>query len=139
MASRVRDDWVVWDGLVKASSKLGKTDAIPDITEKDDWRIKRLQMMAKVQASVLSETETDVNAKSEKTLQSAKDFFNEWQTYPFCYGDIKEFMDELPAETQQDFLKHVSDSSMKLTNPETKKSAKVSKLSLLDGCETDAC
>ncbi|THX39673.1 hypothetical protein D6D10_04100 [Aureobasidium pullulans] len=125
---RVRDDWVVWDGLVKASSKLGKTDAIPDITEKDDWRIKRLQMMAKVQASVLSETETDANAKSEKTLQSAKDFFNEWQTYPFCYGDIKEFMDELPAETQQDFLKHVSDSSMKLTNPETKKSAKASDL-----------
>ncbi|KAI4735726.1 hypothetical protein E4T50_13757 [Aureobasidium sp. EXF-12298] len=126
--SRVRDDWVVWDGLVKAASKLGKEDAIPAINEKDDWRIKRLQMMAKVQATVLSEAETDASARSQKTLQSAKEFFTEWQSYPFCYGDIKEFVDGLSNEAQQDFLKHASELSLKLTSADAKKSAKLSDL-----------
>lgn len=125
MNGRVRDDWVVWNGLVKAASKLRKEDAIPSINERDDWRIKRLQMMAKVQATVLSEAETDAGIKSQKTLQSAKEFFTEWQSYPFCYGDIKEFVDCLSNEAQQDFLKHVSESSLKLSSPDDKKSAKV--------------
>lgn len=81
--------------------------------------------MAKVQATVLSETETDASAKSQNTLQAAKEFFTEWQSYPFCYGDIKEFVDGLSNEAQQDFLKHVSESSLKLTSPSAKKSAKV--------------
>lgn len=117
---------------MKSASKLGKEDAIPAISDKDDWRIKRLQMMAKVQATFLSEAETDAGAKSQKTLQSAKEFFTEWQSYPFCYGDIKEFVDGLSTEAQQDFLKHVSESSLKLTSPDAKKSAKVRNIVPLD-------
>jgi hypothetical protein len=82
-------------------------------------------MMAKVQATVLSEAETDASARSQKTLQSAKEFFTEWQSYPFCYGDIKEFVDGLSNEAQQDFLKHASELSLKLTSADAKKSAKV--------------
>lgn len=82
-------------------------------------------MMSKVQATVLSEAETDASAKSQKTLQAAKDFFTEWQSYPFCYGDIKEFVDGLLNEHQQDYLKHVSESSLKLTKLDANKSAKV--------------
>ncbi|KAI5196967.1 hypothetical protein E4T38_08217 [Aureobasidium subglaciale] len=126
---KVRDDWVVWDGLVRAAAKLGKPDVTPAVTEKDDWRIKRLQMMANVQATVLSEAETDTRTKSQETLQSAKEFFTEWQSYPFCYGDIREFVDDLPSEAQQEFLDHVSQTSMKLTNSDAaKKSTKASDL-----------
>lgn len=128
--SRVRDDWVIWDGLVKASSKLGKKDAIPSIdAEKDDWRIKRLHMMASLQATVLSEQDAEFGAKLQNTLQSAKDFFSEWQTYPFCYSDIKDFVDELPSEAQADFLKHVSKTAKKLSKPDTNEKAKASNFS----------
>jgi hypothetical protein len=110
---------------VRAASKLGKADAVPAVTEKDDWRIKRLQMLARILATVLSEAETDADAKSQNTLKSATEFFTEWQSYPFCYGDVKEFVDGLPSGAQKAFLKHVSESSLKLTNPDAKKSAKV--------------
>jgi hypothetical protein len=110
---------------VRAASKLGKADAVPPVTDKDDWRIKRLQMLARILATVLSEADTDADAKSQNTLKSATEFFTKWQSYPFCYGDIKEFVDGLPSGAQKDFLKHVSESSLKLTNPDAKKSAKV--------------
>ena len=110
---------------MRAVSKLGKEYAVPAVTEKDDWRIKRLQMLARLQATVLSEAETDADAKSQQTLKSTSDFFTEWQSYPFCYGDIKEYVDALSSEAQKDFLKHVSKSSLRLSDPDAKKSAKV--------------
>jgi hypothetical protein len=110
---------------VRAASKLGKADAVPAVTEKDDWRIKRLQMLARILATVLSEAETDADAKSQNTLKSATEFFAEWQSYPFCYDDIREFVDGLLSGDQKAFLEHVSESSLKLTNPDAKKSAKV--------------
>jgi hypothetical protein len=110
---------------VRAASKLGKEDAVPAVSEKDDWRIKRLQMLARLQATVLSEAETDAEAKSQKILKSANDFFTEWHSYPFCYGDIKGYVDGLSSKAQKDFLDHVVESSLKLTNPDAKKSAKV--------------
>jgi hypothetical protein len=110
---------------VRAASKLGKDDVVPAVSEKDDWRIKRLQMLARLQATILSEAETDADAKSQKTLKSATEFFTEWQSYPFCYGDIKEYVDGLSSEAQEDFLRHVSESSLKLSNHDAKKSEKV--------------
>ena len=110
---------------MRAASKLGKEDAVPAVSEKDDWRIKRLQMLARLQATFLSEAETDADARSLETLKSANEFFTEWQSYPFCYGDIKEYADALSSESQKDFLKHVSESSLKLSDPDSEKSAKV--------------
>jgi hypothetical protein len=116
---------MVWDGLVKASAKLGKSDSILSInTEKDDWRIKRLHMMAKLQATVLSEADGDADARSQDTLQSAKDFFTKWQTYPFCYDDIKDFVDNLSSTAQAEFSQHVSASPIRLTNPGEKQTIK---------------
>lgn len=112
---------------MKASSKLGKTDAVPKFSAEkgDDWRIKRLQMIASLQATSLAEKEAAEGAKLQKTTQSAKDFFTEWQTYPFCYGDIKDFVDELPSDAQTDFLEHISSTSKKLSKPATNEKAKV--------------
>ena len=81
----------------------------------DDSRIKRLQMIASLQATFLSEKRAENGAKFEKTLQAATGYFTEWQAYPFCYGDIKDFVEGLPAEAQADFRKHVSESSKKLS------------------------
>lgn len=110
---------------MRAASKLGKDDAVPAVSEKDDWRIKRLQMLARLQATVLSEAKTDAGANLQKTLKSAIEFFTEWQSYPFCYGDIKEYVDSLSSESQKNFLENVSESSLKLSDPDAKKSAKV--------------
>jgi hypothetical protein len=110
---------------VRAASKLGKEDAVPAVTEKDDWRIKRLQMLARIQATVLSNAETDAGAKSQITLKSVNEFFTQWQSYPFCYGDIKAYVDGLPSAAQKDLLKHVSASSLKLTNTDSEQSVKV--------------
>ena len=82
-------------------------------------------MLARIQATVLSEAETNADIKSQKTLESAKEFFTQWQSYPFCYGDIKEYVDGVPSEAQKDFLKYVSKSSLKLTNSDATKSVKV--------------
>jgi hypothetical protein len=110
---------------VRAASKLDKEDAVPAVTEKDDWRIKRLQMLARIQATVLSNAETDAVAKSQMTLKSVNNFFTQWQSYPFCYGDIKAYVDGLPSGAQKDFLEHVSASSLKLTDTDSEKSVKV--------------
>jgi hypothetical protein len=117
---------------VSAASKLGKQDVVPATTEKDDWRIKRLQMLARIQATVLSEAETDSDAKSQKTLKSANEFFTQWQSYPFCYGDLKEYVDGLPSQAQKDFLQHVSTTSLKLANTDSEKSVKVGHLRLIE-------
>lgn len=82
-------------------------------------------MLARIQATVLSEAEADSDFKSQKTLKSLNEFFTQWQSYPFCYGDLKEHVDGLPSQAQKDFLEHVSTTSLKLANTDSGKSVKV--------------
>lgn len=99
---------------MRASAELQKSTGVPSYnTEKGDGsRIKRLQMIAGLQAIFLGEEGKD---SFEGTLKSAKDFFSQWQTYPFCYGDIKDFVEKLPANAQADFLEHLAQSSKRMS------------------------
>lgn len=83
-------------------------------------------MMAALQETLVLEKETSNDASMHKTLDSAKNYFDTWQTYPFCYNDILDVVNELSSEAQTDFLQHVQANSATLTEPDTGSKLKAS-------------
>lgn len=119
---KIRDDWKVWSGLVQACDKLDKLDNFPlyDAGLESSWKEKRQQMIATLWITLLTEqkakdAEKSDEASFEQTVHLAEEYFTTWQTYPFCFDDIKDFVVQLPLAAQTEIRQHAAKSPQKLS------------------------
>lgn len=121
----IKDDWKVWKGLVQACDKLGKLDEFPLYKEGSElpWKEKRQHMIATLWVTLLLEQKAAADAADTasyaQTVQLAKGYFTTWQTYPFCYDDIKDFVIQLPPSAQTEIRQGCEVSPQKLSKIET--------------------
>lgn len=121
---KVRDDWKVWSGLVQALEKLGKLDEFQtyQTDPAGSWKEKRQQMIAGIWVALLSAQKHAEGENTDrtftKTVELVKEYFAVWQTYPFCYDDIKDFVVQLPLAAQTEFRQHTAQSPQKLSKLE---------------------
>ncbi|GAB7355199.1 hypothetical protein MBLNU459_g5754t1 [Dothideomycetes sp. NU459] len=113
---RPQDDWTVWTGMIRACEKLDRLADVPmyNPEKPTSTKSKRLQMMAGVWVSLLldqhayNSTGENGGVAFERTIESGKLYFTAFQTFPFCFDDIKDFVVQIPLEAQTSLRKHIA-------------------------------
>lgn len=122
ISHRPQDDWTVWTGMIKACEKVEKLADVPiyDPEKPTSTKSKRLQMMAGLWVSLLIDQNAYKSAGEsgdeafKRTIESGKLYFANFQTYPFCFDDIKDFVAQMPLDAQTVLRKHIAQSPQKL-------------------------
>lgn len=121
--------------MIRACEKLEKLADVPiyDSDKPASTKSKRLQMMAGLWVSLLRDQNAYKSAGEagdvafERTIESGKLYFANFQTYPFCFEDIKDFVAQMPLDAQTILRKHIAQSPQALLKGDgTGKEAQVS-------------